>query len=292
MLNQETTKVNVLIYETVYFSIVHKSPFTDARPLIFIPSSFLMFTQVLFFFNSVLAEIKIINVYGDEPLQTNRELHPPIYLDPAMTGRKVFNFIQFLIYGIVVLIPFARLKNIKFNVVATTSLLMALNHFDLWNVFIETGDAYTPITWGPMFLSGLVIGILVVLNMLFKPCRVISSSMGGGYTMGYILWLFLNFNQKLYAGLFMLGATLLYVGMYFVLKETRKFILFSLHSGWLFYCCINICAKGQMLDWMYSTDKQLFKKGALTLFGVLSATLVIFSILRLVFYRKQKKNAK
>lgn len=216
-------------------------------------------------------------------------LPPPAYMFNENKWESAKNLVVFGITSIVVFIPFHWLKNIKYNIVAVCGLIMALNHFNVYNHIINGIHFMTPDTWGSMFINTLVFLIISFLNMFYKSIRIITSSLGGGYIAGYVTCLFLNMTEKLTVACFMGGYVLFYAAMYFLLKKARKFMLFSSLAGWNLYSCANILFNCKFILQMYTQETKTWTQGSLILAAFLGTSLLIYSIMRLIFYKKNTK---
>ena len=213
----------------------------------------------------------------------------PAYISVDTTFLKIKNLISFTAIAVITLIPFQWLKNIKYNMVAVSGLLMAMNHFNLYDRIVEGIDFLTPVTWSQFFINLIIFLIITFFNMLYKGFRIFTTSFGGGYVAGYITGLMIDTKSKFFMGIIMLSYSFLYIALYFTVKKFRKFMLFGILSGWLIYSSINIITHCKYINFIYSSNKNIQYKGKIILLGCLTTILVIYAFLRIFFYRKNQK---
>ncbi|ORD94915.1 hypothetical protein ECANGB1_1913 [Enterospora canceri] len=225
------------------------------------------------------------------PAETVRELPPPIYMHPETLFKQTKNALDFAITGSIILYPTFYLKNIKYNAVAISGIIMGLNHFGMYDTLVHRLDSVTPASWSPYFISAMIILVVTVMNMFYRRVKVLTSSLGGAYANGITLYLLLDLETKESAMGTMLGFTVLYVVLYYVARRIRKFILFGTMAGWLFYSLANVLTGGKLIGYFYQGDQESKKIGAVYLIGILSTTFMCYTVLRVLF-RKKKSGKK
>lgn len=231
--------------------------------------------------------IKSINLINTT--NTQNILDIPLYIAPLNSFDSIYNCGKFAIIGAIILLPFYYLKTIKYNICAILGIILALNHFSIYDRLLISIDNVTPLTWSITFLNVVVIAIILFINTINKKLRIITTSMGGAYVAGYILYLVLFPQNQYMAFVYIIGFNIFYIIMYFISKKIRKFIMFSTMAGWNFYCCGNILTNCLLISYLYSSKPELKQKGILILLAFMITTLLMYIILRLFFYHKNKK---
>ncbi|OQS54076.1 hypothetical protein EHP00_1796 [Ecytonucleospora hepatopenaei] len=237
-------------------------------------------------------EAGVVNTASEQAIQTDENiLEIPLYMAETSNMAKIKNAIFLGVTATVIFIPFNWLKNVKYNMVAVCGLIMALNHFGVYSKIIESMNSFTPENWGVLFLNTIVFVTISLLNMFFKIIRIITSSCGGAYVLGYVTCLCLNMLNKITVACFMGGFVVMYAIMYFLLKKSRKFLLFSTLAGWNIYAILNIFTNCSFILKIYSDNKKDRLNGILVMAGVILSSIIVYGIIRLIF-RKKKQNKK
>ncbi|KAL6122487.1 hypothetical protein NUSPORA_00476 [Nucleospora cyclopteri] len=245
----------------------------------------------------ILLAFLIVQILASDNSSSGTFLKQPHYLYPSTIPETTFTVIKFLSVGSFILYPNIYLENLKFNLVAIFGLILAIDHFGIVSKLISSLNQSTVTSVTSNFIFYSLILVLVILNLGSKHIRVMTSSLGGGYVGGYIVGLLLSFTSKIEFFVLIIGFFAIYLALHFLAKNLRKGLLYSTFSGWSFFCCADIVCSNQLINSLYSKNEYDHRQGSLVLIGILSTCMVLFIILRLKKYikdrsKKQKKNKK